>query len=753
MESIVGKPYPRIDAITKATGEAQFAADLRLPHMLYGLILRSPHPHARVVKIDASRAHRVAAVKAVVTAADVPTVKFGSKGDQTILAVDRVRFVGEEVAAVAATSPDAAAEALDLISVEYELLPAVFELEEAMKHGAPRVHDVDNNVAHRLFIDRGDVDRGFSRADVVCEESFSTHAVAHCYVEPHACLAVYDSSGRLNIWSPDQGPFNHQANLSRVLKMPLSKIRVVQPHVGGGFGGKRFLPLYQIAALLSMKYGRPVQMLNSRKDELVASRPRVPAVVRLKMGATRDGVVTAKQANIISGCGAYSGITPSIMDVTAYRVDSLYRFKNIKTEATLVYSNTTPKGSFRGFGNPQGHFPVESMMDMLAEKLGLDPAEMRLRNVVHTGDVTAHGWAMGSCGISECIERAAASSAWSEKRKDRQPGRGIGMGCVVHVSGNRFLGDYDGSSAIVKVNEDGRVVVISGEGDVGQGANLLFAQIVGEVLGVDPSRIEVPRADTDISPFGSGAGADRVTFIGGNAVKLAAEDARRQLVAVAAQLLEANPADLEVANGAVFVKGSPGRSVSVPEVAASTFRRRGNGPIIGKGTYDPPSVVPDPVTKYGNSSAAYAFAAHVAEVDVDIETGQVKVLNLVAAHDLGRAINPLSAEGQIEGTVAQGLGFTLTEALITESGQVLNTSLSDYRVPTAMDMPSVAPILVESNDPNGPFGAKGLGEPGIAALVPAVVNAVYDAVGIRVTDLPVDPESLRRQMATRMPFE
>ncbi len=758
----VGKSFPRLDAQDKVTGQAVYSTDVRLPGILYGRILRSPYPHARIVHIDTARAEKLVGVKAVVTAQDTPKLKFGPLiEDWYPLAVDKVRFVGDELAAVAATDEELAREALELIEVEYEPLPPVFDVEEALKPDAPLIHEelaasgpslemeqqvatkgkseqVRGNVCAWLQIERGDLKKGFEEAAFIFHDKFMSPSVHQCYLEPMACVASVDMSGKVTLWTASINQFGLRSALARILAMNESKLRIIQTCVGGSFGGKQ-LPqtVYSAAVLLAKKSGRPVRLENSREEEFTASLPRLPMMIEIKLGAKADGILSAKQVKITADAGAYAALSPRIMTTAARRVDNLYRLSNIQTEAMLVYTNKTPFGAFRGFGNPQMTFALESAMDMLAKGLNLDPMELRLRNATRSGDVTAHGWLINSCGLSECINRSARLSAF---RKRRQPG--FGMACLIHVSDRRQTAGFGGSTAWVKINEDGNVFIISSEAELGQGIQNVLAQIVAEELGVPPQGMQVSVPDTDFTPYCLGPFGDRVTLSAGNAARLAAQDAKRQLVELAAARLEANANDLELAEGRLFVRGVPGRGITIADAAREAIYRRGGSAILGKGVFEPETVAPDPKTFYGNLSSAYVFGAQAVEVEVERDTGRVRLLNFYAAHDLGKTVNPMAAVGQIEGALAQGIGFALSEQLAWKQGGTFNPNFLDYRIPTALDMPGIKTVLVESNAPTGPYGAKGVAEPGLVPVAPAIANAIYWATGVRIKSLPITPDKV-----------
>jgi 4-hydroxybenzoyl-CoA reductase alpha subunit len=748
---VVGHPLPQIDARERALGAAQFVSDLKLPRMLFGRVLRSPHPHARILRIDTSKAKALVGVKAVVTAEDTPQIPFGPRTeDWTILAGDKVRFVGDEVAAVAAVDEETAEEALELIQVEYEELPAVFDPLEAMRPEAPLIHDKPKNIVSEFHLTRGDVEEAFKESDFVHSASYFTSQVYQAYLEPMACVTDIDPTGKLTFYLATQIPSMTRLTYAKALNLPLEKIRVVVPYYGGAFGAKMETNLHLIAAILSQKTGRPVRMVNPRQEDFMAGNPRVPMYIDLRIGVKKDGTLMGKEVHVIGAAGGRAVYSMVIVATACYRVDSLYRFQNLKTKGLTVYTNTVPTSCFRGFGNAQMTFALESSMDMIAEAIGMDPAELRIRNGVRTGDVSIHGWKIGSSGLAECIDKATEASHWKEKRAEKRFPRGIGLACCNHVSGNRaFAREFDGGAGLVRIGREGKVLVYHGESDMGQGQKTVFAQIVAEELGVPLDWVEVAWVDTEVSPFGMGSFATRGTVFGGNGVKAAAAEARRQILELAAEMLEANPVDLEIKEGMIFVKGAPEKSLPFKRAAEEGLYRRGGAPIVGTGFWVPDTVLPDPVTKYGNISPAYPFACHIAEVEVDTETGQVNLLNYVAAHDVGRAINPQTTEGQIHGGVAQGIGWALMENMITEKGRILNPNFRDYVVPGPLDLPPIKSILVEPIDPNGPFGAKGIGEPALNPVPAAVANAIYHAIGVRITELPITPEKILKALKAR----
>jgi 4-hydroxybenzoyl-CoA reductase subunit alpha len=599
------------------TGAAKFTADLTLPEMLHGKILRSPYPHARILQVDAVRACRLAGVRAVVTGKDTLGIKYGTMDpfmDELGLAVDKVRYIGDDVAAVAAVDEDTALEALDLIQVDYEPLPAVFTPEEAMQPGAPRIHDhAENNVSARIRIPAGDVEKGIRESDYVFEDTFSSGWVTHCNLEPHAALAAADLSGRLTIWCNTQVPFRFRTDLARLLGLPLGKVRVIKPFMGGGFGARwEILGVDFCAAFLAQKIGRPVKIVYDRQEVFSASRRKVPMTVYLKTGVRRDGALVAKHCRVIADGGAYNGLGPQIIATGATQLTNLYRFEHLLYEALHVYTNNPVTSPMRGFGNNAVRFADDSQLDRIARELNLEPVEIRLKNARQQGDVTILGATIKSCGLNECIQVLAEKTGFHAKRGRLDPGRGIGMGAGVYVSGAKIWLPHDSSSAFVKVNEDGSVSLLTGTADIGQGSTTVLAQLAAHELGISPQEITVIAADTDSTPYDLGTYASRVTFIAGNAVLAAARDAKRQLLEVAAEKLEADPEDLQFRDHKIEVKGVPEKKIGFHEaVQAALFSKKGM-PIMGRGYYNPPTDY-DPQVRRGSRTAAYAFGAQVAE--------------------------------------------------------------------------------------------------------------------------------------------
>lgn len=755
--AVVGRRLPRVDAEEKVTGWAEYIADVMLPGMLWGAVLRSPYPHARIRAIDTSRAKQLRGVRAVVTAADTPQRTWGVFiRDQPVLAIDKVRYVGEEVAAVAAVDLDTAREALDLIEIDYEELPAVFDAELAMAPDAPLIHEArGTNVTATIDVERGDVEAAFAASDVVVENVYESHLQWHAPIETIGSVAQFSPNGKLTLWMNTQTLFMARGRVAWALDMSESDVRIIQPYVGGGFGGKSCDDNNAlVCAVLAKVSGRPVKLINTREEEFLAgSRPRVPMKFWVKMGFARDGLVQAKQIRVVADNGAYSAKAPGVFGVSSLRHDTGYKYPNVKVQSYLVYTNKIPTGAFRGFGNPSAEWAVEQTWDLAAEELGIDPLDLALLNAAEPGYVSPHGNRVISCELKQCLEQAAQLIGWREKRAARpplstspRPLRGLGLGTTVHVSGKRHFGDYDGSSAAIKVNEDGKAFIWSGEGEIGQGTMTVLCQIAAEELGLPYEDVAISKADTDLTTYCHGAYASRLTYVAGNAVKDAAAKVKLQILETAAQELEVAPKDLEIRDGRVQIKGAPGgRSMTVAEVAKARQFRQGGQPIIASGSFDPDSVLQDE-NRYGNESGAYNFGVQMAEVEVDPETGLVTILDYVSVADCGTVVNPIAAEGQQQGAIAQGIGYALTEHFIIDEGRPLNPNFVDYRIPSTLDMPPLQVGFADSYEPTGPFGAKGLGELGLDPTAAVLANAIHDACGVRITKLPITAEKIRQAL-------
>jgi len=746
---IIGKTVPKRDGAEKVTGRTRYLHDLVLPRLAHGKILRARYPHARIVRIDTSRARALPGVLAVLTGDDVEPQPFGFAKDQVALKRRKVRCIRDEVAAVVAETPEIAEGALALIDVEYEELAAVFDPRAALEPGAPLVHEELGTNAHHLQYQftRGDVDRAFAEAAAVVEDTYTLNFVTPACLGTMVAIADWDAADALTMWSTTQVPFLYQRDLAAALGITGDRVRVLQPPIGGNFGrGLDLYPIDVIAALLARRVRRPVKIEFDRVEEFIACPTREPCAIRLRTAADRDGRLLARAAHVMIDNGAYTSwgsTTPSVMLST---VAGLYRVPNVRFDTTIVYTNNPYSGSMRGYGNPESTFAVESQMDELAERLGIDPLELRRRNATKPGDVNPQGFVITSFAMLECLDAAA-----EEIRKDPPPlrsgwKRGVGYAGMFHVGGGARVYRSDGCGAIVKLDDFGRVTLLTGATEIGQGSDTVLAMIVAETLGVPIERVDVVNSDTSVRPWDVGTHASRTTFVAGNAARLAAEKVKAQLLEMAAAELEEPAARLDVKGGFVFVKGEPQQRLPYAEVArAGHFRHHGRV-LVAEAFYDPPTAMLDKDFQ-GNISAAYTCAVQAALLDVDPETGTVEVRRVASAHDVGRALNPGAAEGQVHGGIHMGLGYALTEHLVVAEGQVLTQSFMDYAVLKADAMPEIVVRLIETVDQEGPFGAKGLGESGVIPVAAAVANAIKNAIGIRFTELPITPARVRAALA------
>lgn len=763
-QSIIGQRIPKLDAPDKATGRIIYGHDVRLPGMLHGRVLYSQHPHARVVHIDTSRAERLPGVKAVLTGADNPSTRFGYGKDNTPLKKDKVRCMADAVAGVVATDSDIAEEALGLIDVAYESMPALFTVTDAMAEGAPLIHaERASNLFQSFDYHHGDLSAGEDESDVIVEASYTLPYVSHACMETSVIVAQFDHRNHLTLWSTTQIPFLLQRDLSEALGIPGSQIRIIQTAIGGAFGrGLDIYPYEPIAALMARKTGKPVRLSFTRHEEFVAAPMRQPAEVMVRAGAKKDGRITFRDVDAKLDVGAYiswGAVTPLVMMETTA---SLYRVPNVRFRADCVYTNNPTTGAVRGYGNPQSTFFVETIMDQLAEAIEMDQVEFRIRNANVPNSETPQGLIITSCGLRECLEAVAAAADRGtgavETRAQDEPNiafygpgsiipasrstlkRGIGFASTLNVGGGARIYRSDGCGATVKVDDFGHVTVVTGSTEIGQGSETILAQIVAEALGVKVEDVAVINSDTDVKPWDVGVHASRTTFIAGNAAYLAAIEARDQIFETVAEMFGVPPEMLTAGDGKIRVRDDEDRVMSLSKAVRHRHFREGGQVVIGEGWYDPPTKLVDKATYKGNISATYGFGAQMAEVEVDTETGHVRVLRLACANDVGRAINPMAVEGQIEGGAQMGLGYALTEEVLVGEGRVLNPDFLDYRLFTSADMPEIETIIIETDDPGGPFGAKGVGEMGGTPTAAAIANAIYDAIGVRLTRVPMTPE-------------
>jgi 4-hydroxybenzoyl-CoA reductase alpha subunit len=746
--NVVGERLPMMDAAQKVKGTALFTEDLIFPAMLYGKILRSPLPHAKILNIDTSRAEKLPGVKDVITGRDIPDRKYGivpMAKDEYALAKDKVRYIGDDVAAVCAIDPEIAEEAVELIKVDYEELPAVFDPLEAKKEGAPEIHaGIKHNTSFAIRKEFGDVKKAFAECDAIFEDTFYSQPVNHAPLEPHAALAQFDPlSGELTIWSSTQIPFFLRRNLSNTLQIPESKVRVVKPKVGGGFGQK--IDLYAkdfCAAWFAIQLGKPVKFVYEREEVFISTRQRHPMYITVKTGMKKDGIILAQKFQAHADGGAYNSTAPTMIALSCYFLMIPYRVPNLIYEGYHVYTNKPVGGAMRGHGIPQARFAVERQLDMIAERLGLDAAEVRIKNSIHAGEPHPAKFIINTCGFSDSVKKAADAIGWKEKRGKLPLGRGVGLAGASFPSGVSNM-SHISSGAVVQLGRDGAVNVLSGAADIGQGAETVISQIVAEELGVPIEDIRITAADTGITPLDPGTFGSGVTVRAGNAARLAAISVKQKLFNFIADKLEANVADLVAKDRNIFVKGSPAKGMTLSEALKSYQYADLPMPIVGRGSWMAPATEPTTLFKEdGNFAPSYSFMTQAAEVDVDLHTGKVKLLRMVTAHDCGRAINPMLVEGQLEGSVVGGMGQALYEDVIVEKGQVMNPSFLDYGFPTFLEMPEIETIEVETDDPIGPFGAKEAGEGTQLSPAPAIVNAIYDAIGVNFMELPITPEKI-----------
>ncbi len=744
----IGVSHPRRDLPEKLTGDAKYTADVRLPGMLHGAILRSPYPHARITAVDASRAIALPGVHAVLTPFDAPEGRVAP--DLPILDT-RARFVGDEVAAVAAEDEDTARQALRLIDVTYEPLRFVTDPVEAMNPGAPSVHEGGNLVGGKpIALERGDVEEGFAQADRIFEDEFATQSHSGAALEPRAAVAAWEGE-RLTVWKSSRGIHADRLSLSLSLGIPRENVRVVGPHMGAGYGNKDETRLSAITAILARRAGRPVKIELTREEEFVAGRHRHATTTKIRVGVTNDGTVTAVHATTIMDTGAYLSSGPGVIRRAGQGALYLYRCANARYDGYLVYTNQPSAGSYRALGAPQGHFALESLADRIAEELGIDPLDFRLKNhvgpegqpgervtppnqVVDTQPVEG-GVPFSSNGLRECLERGAAAIGWRERRNDPPDAgsairRGMGMSMFVYRGGPGGR-----SIARMRLEDDGSATLTTGIMDVGEGSLTVLAQVAAETLGVPYDSVHVVSGDTRLTPEAPITAGSTATFSGGLAARSAAEQLRSRIVEAAASELGAAPDDLGIADGAVVDRA--GRRMTLAQVAGLAPEH----PLEVEATIDPGS----------REYVVNSFGAHFAEVEVDTDTGAVSVVRFVAAHDSGRILNPNMAVNQVEGGVSQMLGFTLSEQMLTDArnGVTLNASFLEHKSPTILDSPPIEVIFADVVDPVGPFGAKALGEPPSVGVAPAIANAIYDAIGVRVRELPITPDVILNELTLK----
>jgi len=754
--SVVGESIPRLDAREKVSGRAQYIADLYRPGMLHGAILGSPHAHARIKSYDARAAKQLPGVVSVLTGADLKGGKFGPFiKDETVLAIGKVRYVGEPVCIVAAENERTARRAALMIEVEYEELPAVLTPAEAMAESAPHVHEENEsyfrvhetscggNLAWSTSFSEGDVDRAWSECDLIVEGEFETQAQAHVAIEPCGALAEIDAAGRVTLWSANQSVFRVQANVCEALCLSMSKLRCMTPRVGGGFGNKMEMHVQAMTAALAIDSGRPVKLILTREEDFEIVRHRHPYRIRAKSGAKRDGTLVAREVNIIVDCGAYGDDSPGVMGFSLLMARGPYRIPNVRATGQLYYTNKIRFGAFRGFGNPQVSFATEIQIDEIAEKIGMDALDLRLKNATRKGDSWVGGGPVHSDGFASCLKAVRESAEWDRRSTlVASPGtrRSLGLACSSHISGLLSTG------AIIRVLEDGTVVLNTGAVDIGQGSDTVLSQICADSLQIPIDRVIIGSPDTDSSPYNWGTTASRVTYMVGRAIVTAAAEVEKKLKAHAADIFECSPEDLTLRpGGKIGIVGIPDRELSFQDLSLRAHWAVG-GPVMGSASlmYDQKTIDPKRTVAKGvpfPQIGVFSFSAIICDVEIDEATGKTTVREAWSACDVGKAINPGSVEGQIQGGFVQGLGFALCEEVVWEGAKIANPSLMDYKVPTTLDAsPKIHALLVEDPEPDGPFGAKGIGEIPICAVAPAIVNGIAGACGCRLRQLPATPE-------------
>ncbi len=741
--TVINTPVHNIDGIAKITGRAEYTFDIKLPHMLYGKILRSSYPHAKILRINTKKAEKLSGVKAVVTGKDTLGVKqgiwrrFKELCDEEILARSKVRYIGEPVAAVAAVDEDTAEEALDLIEVEYEPLPGVFEPLEAIKEGAPQLHEhAERNINVTRHIEWGDVDEGFKEADHIREDWFRCSSQHHVCMETHNAVASFSPDKKLTVWTSTQSHYYIQVLLSWMLGLRENDIRVISRYTGGGFGSKFELDSAQFcSSLLSMKLFRPVKITLTREEEFMATKRRTPMFYYLRTGVKKDGTFVAKEGRVFTEGGAYTSMGATALYLTGFFQAFPYVWPSYRYDGYRVYTNTAPTSAMRGFGAPQATFCAETQIDLIADDLGIDPIEIRRKNAMYPGYEVPGQATIQSCGLNQCLDKI---EDWIQSRGKLPPNRGIGIAAYGFMSGgifNWFDTPYAFSSAVIQINIDGKVDLYVGSQDMGQGSNTTMTMICAEELGVRVEDIRLHMGDTENCPVDLGAWGSRETLMQGNAVKMAAAEAKKQIIEVAAAKLSPNIVyDLDIKDQWIHLIARPERGLSYFDVVKEAIRGKGGQPIVARGHYTP--------HRKGMISPAYSFGVQAVEAEVDPDTGKITLKNCVTAHDCGQVINPIGVEGQLEGAMAMAAGYGFTEDLPMDEGKILNPNLVDYKVLRATEMPETKVIEVETFEPEGPFGAKEAGEGLTNPTAGALGNAIFHATGLSVKNLPITPEKV-----------
>lgn len=757
----VGKSIKRVDGVKKVTGTLKYVDDIKMARMLYVGVKRSPYPHARIVSIDTSEALKMKGVKDVITGEHYTKRGGLYLEDKNFLAVGKARYQGEAVAAVSAETQEIADRAVELIQVEYEVLPAVINAVDAMKSNAPLVHpdlgdykvapvffpEPGTNISNHYKLRKGDVDQGFADSDYVIENKFFVPHVQHVPIETHTAIAQMDADGYLTVWASCQSPFAVRQALATAFEIPLNKLRVLSPAVGGGFGSKAGTTLEGIIIPLAMKSnGRPVKLTYTREDEFENAYVRQGLHATIKTGVRKDGKILAVQNEFIWDGGAYTEYGVNIVKAAGYASAGPYDIDNVKTDSYCIYTNHPVGGPYRGFGMSEIHFGIEQNLDIVSEKIGISAVEIRRINGLKAGGHTGTGETVEVSGLMECIDNVIRDIELDKVEPASGPnkrrGKAIACGWKAPSMPNNAA-----SSAIIKLNEDGSAHLLVSAQDIGQGSDTVLTQIAAEVLSISPEKITIKTGDTDHTPYEWQTVASRITYSSGKAVYAAAEDIKIQLFELAQIKLGVYKRDLELRDGFVVSKIYPDKKVAISELALGLTFDDGSaihGPIIGRGSFIPPNIRnADKKTGLGDHPVAFwTYGAQAVDLEVDIETGHIKVLKVASSFDVGRVVNPQLLEGQLEGAILQGMGTALFEELILKEGKILNKSFVDYKIPTADDMPELAVSFVENPEESGPFGARGVAEPAMVPTAPAIANAVYNAVGVRLFTMPMTPEKV-----------
>ena len=757
--SVIGKPLRKVDAMAKCAGETVYADDLNLPRTIYAKLLRSPHPHARILGINAARALKLDGVFAVLTGEDLPQ-KFGimpSTEDEEALAVDKVRHAGDPVAAVAAVSETLAEKALGYIDVEYEILKPILSIEEALAstEESQRIHTWNRraNVQKAVSLEFGDIEGGFARSDQIFEGTFFYQGNCHLPMEQHCAVGFYGPDDKLTLWSSTQTPHYLHRALAKVLKLPASRIRVIATPSGGGFGGKSDPFSHEIcAAKLSMITRRPVKITLSREETFYLHRGRHPVKMWAKTGVKNDGTIQAMQYKTFLDGGGYSSYGLASVYYTGALQTVTYKVPAYKFEGVRVFTNKPACGPKRGHGTPQPRFAEEIQMDEIAEKLGIDPLDLRLKQLVEANSVTINGLQISSCGLRECIEKVAERAEWKNKYRKLPFGHGIGFAASAYITGAGlpiYWNNMPHSGVQIKLDRSGGVTIFCGSSDIGQGSDSILVYAIAEEFGIDPADIRVVTADTDLTPVDLGSYSSRVTIMTGNATIQACGKLKPLLLEAASEALEVPDDDLEFADGQVRSASLPSRGISFAECVVKAEGKHGT--LGATGSYWPPKNPREFKGSGVGPTPAYTYSTAIVELHCDSQTGEIKIDKVWIAHDCGKAFNPLLVEGQTEGSVYMALGEALMEEQIfRKNGLHKIPSILEYKSPTTMETPEIETILVETIDPEGPYGAKEAGQGPLLPVVPAVSNAVFDAIGVRIHEIPITPDKILRALEGRL---